>query len=193
MKNPPPLLLATCFTLCLTWNAQGQIDSNNNGMGDEWEKAWNNGHLFPSTILPQADDDNDGWTNLQESTAGTNPFDGNPPNGILLPEISVIPATYEPLPPGEQATNPNPCPRLQNRLRPHTATRRIRCLPQRHRNRQLRTVSTVPSHSQHRPQPLGFLPPPIRARHRHAPHRSHPPTEPITLKTFACKVINDGS
>lgn len=122
MKNSPPLLLATCLTLCLTWNAQGQTDSNNNGMGDEWEKAWNNGLLLPSTFLPQADEDNDGWTNLQESTAGTNPFDGNPPNGILLPEISVIPATYEPIPrenkqptPIHPPKTPSTPPHLHNR------------------------------------------------------------------------------
>lgn len=60
-----PLLLAAAFAA----NA-AMIDLNHNGMSDIWE------YLFGATGLdPQADADNDGYTNLQESLAGTDPFD----------------------------------------------------------------------------------------------------------------------
>lgn len=68
------------------------VDTNNNGVSDFWERAQNNGELFPATFDPQADSDSDGWTNAQEAAAGTDPFDPNPPDGLIRPEITHIPA-----------------------------------------------------------------------------------------------------
>lgn len=36
--------------------------------------------------------DADGWTNAQEPAADTNPFDPNPPDGMIRPDIAHIPA-----------------------------------------------------------------------------------------------------
>ena len=75
------------------------IDTNNNGVSDLWEKSHNSGNLF-TTFAPNADPDSDGWTNAQEATAGTDPFDANAPAGCLRPAINHIPAVY--LPPEEE-------------------------------------------------------------------------------------------
>lgn len=48
------------------------IDLNGNGMSDIWEWAYNAYGISPNT-----DPDGDGFSNLQESIAGTNPFDSN--------------------------------------------------------------------------------------------------------------------
>ncbi|MGB0371321.1 MAG: hypothetical protein ACPGN3_08210 [Opitutales bacterium] len=45
------------------------IDLNNDGMCDVWESRYRAGAL-----LPDDDEDQDGWTNLDESKAGTDPF-----------------------------------------------------------------------------------------------------------------------
>ena len=74
--------------------ASAIIDTNNKGMSDLWERHFNNGKLFPETFDPQGDDDADGWSNVQEAAAGTDPFDPNSPNGLMRPEICHIPATY---------------------------------------------------------------------------------------------------
>jgi hypothetical protein len=68
------------------------IDTNTNGLSDPWEKANNNGVLFPETYDPQADPDSDGWTNAEEAAAGTNPNNPNSPGGILRPDLAHIPA-----------------------------------------------------------------------------------------------------
>jgi hypothetical protein len=68
------------------------LDTNNNGLSDFWEKDFNNGSLFDEFFDPQADSDADGWTNAQEAAAGTNPFDPNPPDGLIRPATSHIPA-----------------------------------------------------------------------------------------------------
>jgi hypothetical protein len=48
------------------------LDLNGNGMSDIWEQ------LYGATgLAPNVDTDGDGVTNLQESIAGTNPFDSN--------------------------------------------------------------------------------------------------------------------
>jgi hypothetical protein len=73
------LFLAACFTLPAT----AQLDTNANGMSDVWERQFNQRALFPTNQTPEADPDGDGWTNLQESIAGTNPFSGNPPIGMV--------------------------------------------------------------------------------------------------------------
>jgi uncharacterized protein (DUF1800 family) len=48
------------------------LDLNGNGMSDVWEQLYN-----ASALDPNVDTDGDGVTNLQESIAGTNPFDSN--------------------------------------------------------------------------------------------------------------------
>lgn len=64
------------------------LDQNNNGVSDFYEKQYNNGNLFPVTFLASSDDDGDGWSNLREAIAGTNPFDPNPPQGIVAVDIT---------------------------------------------------------------------------------------------------------
>jgi hypothetical protein len=49
------------------------VDSNGNGLNDDWEIA-NFGQLG---VNPSADPDGDGFTNLQEFQAGTNPNDAH--------------------------------------------------------------------------------------------------------------------
>src|SRR3954451_24004569 len=44
------------------------LDRNTNSLNDVWE-------LVYGTLPPNGDPDGDGFTNSQESTAGTNPFD----------------------------------------------------------------------------------------------------------------------
>jgi hypothetical protein len=72
-----------------------QIDTNANTLSDLWERNYNSGDLYPNTFDPTADPDKDGWTNAQEATAGTDPFDPNPPNGFLRPDIINIPAVFD--------------------------------------------------------------------------------------------------
>jgi hypothetical protein len=79
----------------------GIVDVNQNGVSDFWERDKNNGELFSETFDPQADPDADGWTNAQEAAAGTNPFDPNPPDGIIRPDIVHIPAVM-----GEDESGP---------------------------------------------------------------------------------------
>lgn len=76
------------------------IDDNHNGMSDVWERMYNRdnpGQLFPtdqdhdSIYGPNADPDGDGWTNLQESIAGTDPFDPSPPDGLVRLNVIQIP------------------------------------------------------------------------------------------------------
>lgn len=59
-------------------------------MSDLWEKHYNNGNLYPSTFLPNADPDQDGWDNLTEAVAGTDPVRGTGANGILA--VKLIPS-----------------------------------------------------------------------------------------------------
>ena len=67
------------------------LDTNNNGFSDLWERDFNNGSLFDQSFDPHSDDDSDGWTNAQEAGAGTSPFDPNPPDGIIRPDIVHTP------------------------------------------------------------------------------------------------------
>lgn len=71
------------------------VDKNSNNLSDVWEKLFNNGTLFPNSFNLMADPDGDGWNNLQEATAGTNPFDPNPPEGFLVPTVAHVRATYD--------------------------------------------------------------------------------------------------
>lgn len=102
--------LASGLWLLASQGGHAQIDTNSNGLADEWEKAWNSGSLFPPSFDPLADPDGDGWENLIEALAGTNPFDSHPPTGIITPAIAATPATYEPLPPGETPPPPSDPP-----------------------------------------------------------------------------------
>ncbi len=86
------LLLAALSVLGLASVASAVEDTNDNGLSDVWERHFNFGNLFPGTFDPQADSDGDGWSNAQEAAAGTNPFDANPPNGIIRPKIVQVPA-----------------------------------------------------------------------------------------------------
>ncbi len=87
-------LLPFCALLCATLPAFAFVDSNNNGLSDLWERTYNNGQLFGSSFDPQSDADGDGWTNAQEAAAGTNPLDPNPPEGIVRPQLTNIPAVW---------------------------------------------------------------------------------------------------
>ena len=55
------------------------IDANGNGLNDIWELIYG-----ASLLDPNADTDGDGWTNAQESAAGTNPFDPNSHPGLTI-------------------------------------------------------------------------------------------------------------
>ena len=83
--------------------AHALIDINTNGLSDLWEKAFNANALFSAANPdhdPAADPDGDDWTNLQEATAGTNPFDAQNGQGMLTPAVAHTPAIREPAPPG---------------------------------------------------------------------------------------------
>ena len=56
------------------------VDLNGNGMSDIWEWVYS-----ATNIAPNVDSDGDGMSNLQEATAGTNPFDSN-----SVPKISLF-------------------------------------------------------------------------------------------------------
>ena len=58
------LLLATSVS-----HTPAQIDENNNGASDVWER------LYGSLTEPDVDSDGDGFTNRQEAEAGTDPND----------------------------------------------------------------------------------------------------------------------
>ncbi len=64
------------------------VDENENGLSDFWEARYHDGDLVPGSFDPQADPDSDGWNNSQESSAGTDPYDPNPPEGYLRPVIT---------------------------------------------------------------------------------------------------------
>lgn len=59
------------FLLAIAFGAQGAgLDRNANGLDDVWE-------LLYGPLQPGRDEDGDGYTNQQESAAGTNPFDSS--------------------------------------------------------------------------------------------------------------------
>ena len=64
------LSVAGLASVALLTTAAGAIDSNGNGLDDIWELIHG-----ASALTMTADTDGDGATNLQESLAGTNPFD----------------------------------------------------------------------------------------------------------------------
>ena len=85
--------------LLLLSPTHGILDQNANNLSDFWEKQYNNGKLFPNTFLTTADSDNDGWNNLTESYAGTDPFSATAPEGFvttkLIPSLTYGAYTLE--------------------------------------------------------------------------------------------------
>jgi len=90
------LILVSYLWILVSQPSHAIIDTNSNTLSDLWEKSFNNNQLFPNTAnyLPQADPDKDTWTNAQEAEAGTNPFNSNPPLGLVRLKITTIPAVY---------------------------------------------------------------------------------------------------
>lgn len=101
-------VLASALWLLASIPAYALIDTDSDGFGDAWESL--NGFLIgaspPANQAPAADPDSDGWTNLQEATAGTNPFSATSPGGILVPAVAYAPAIREPAPPGSEIGQP---------------------------------------------------------------------------------------
>jgi hypothetical protein len=105
--------LVSGIWLLASQRSAAQTDVNANGLGDFWEKLYNGNSLFSATDpahAPTADADSDGWTNLQESTAGTNPFSATGGQGMLTPSIAYTPAIREPAPPGAEIGQPGVVP-----------------------------------------------------------------------------------
>jgi hypothetical protein len=67
--------------------ARALIDTNGNFMSDPWERAFNDESLFGAEFGRFDDPDGDGWTNEEESVAGTDPRDPYSPDGLVRPEI----------------------------------------------------------------------------------------------------------
>ncbi len=88
------LIIVSCLWLLGSLSGHAIVDTNNNGLSDLWEKIHNDGNLFPDTFDPQADLDGDGWTNVTEAAAGTDPNDGSPPTGCVRPVVTHFPVVY---------------------------------------------------------------------------------------------------
>jgi len=82
------LFLVSGFWLLFSFRSPAILDINTNGLSDIWEKSFNNDQLYPGTFDPQADPDGDGWNNVMEAIAGTDPDDANPPDGLVRPETT---------------------------------------------------------------------------------------------------------
>jgi len=54
------VILIAIGTLLLASTVSGIIDTNNNGLSDLWERAYNDEQLFAETFDPEADADADG-------------------------------------------------------------------------------------------------------------------------------------
>src|SRR5689334_1407586 len=65
-------LFAVVVCLSVVGVKAQMIDLNHNGISDIWELEYG-----VSGVSPLADSDGDGFSNLQEALAGTNPFDSN--------------------------------------------------------------------------------------------------------------------
>ncbi len=82
-------VIGTCL-LATRADALMVPDADSDGMSDVWEGqhgfSITSGSL-PSHQAPGADPDQDGWTNLEESQAGTDPNSADAPAGMLQPTI----------------------------------------------------------------------------------------------------------
>jgi hypothetical protein len=87
-------ILTSGFWILASGFSHAILDTNNNGVSDFWERDVHNGSLFDGYFDLQGDTDADGWTNAQEAAAGTNPFDPNPPDGMIRPDIIHTPAVW---------------------------------------------------------------------------------------------------
>lgn len=74
------------YSICCSISATFAVDQNTNGLSDVWEQRFNAGSLFPIN-----DDDNDGYNNLQECIAGTDPYDASD-----LPKLLPLSVTESP-------------------------------------------------------------------------------------------------
>jgi len=90
------LARSLALIITLTSPIHAQLDTSGTGMSDVWERHFNRdnpGELFDPQNpdhAPHADPDGDGWTNLQESIAGTDPFSGKPPEGIVQVHVTYL-------------------------------------------------------------------------------------------------------
>lgn len=74
-------LLLLALGLALSRTAFAVVDRNGNGMSDVWEMIYGAGNLAPNV-----DTDADGFSNLAESLAGTDPFDAE-----SYPRLTILP------------------------------------------------------------------------------------------------------
>ena len=89
------ILLTGSLYILTHQTAPALLDSNNNGISDLVETAWNGGQMPATAYAPAEDPDADGWTNQQEAMAGTDPFSASPSDyGFLVPSIEIVPAVY---------------------------------------------------------------------------------------------------
>lgn len=63
--------LVTVLALMVS-NAMAEVDSNSDGISDVWARYYG-----AEDLVPENDEDGDGMSNAEESTAGTDPFDFN--------------------------------------------------------------------------------------------------------------------
>jgi len=90
--------------------ANAQLDNNQNGMSDPWERRFNQGSLFDisqTAHQPDADPDGDGFANSMESITGTNPFQGQTAEGVIRATVSQTAAGRQlkwPVVPGKRYT-----------------------------------------------------------------------------------------
>jgi len=92
-----PSVLILCLLLVIPNTAfatpTAPLDTNANGMSDVFERHYNQGELFNPADPghhPDADPDGDGWSNLHESIAGTDPFSGKPPEGLVVCHMTYL-------------------------------------------------------------------------------------------------------
>jgi len=96
--------------MALVIPANAQLDNNQNGMSDPWERRFNQGNLFDisqAAHQPDADPDGDGFTNSKESITGTNPFQGQTSEGVIRAMVAQTAAGRElkwPVVPGKRYT-----------------------------------------------------------------------------------------